>query len=204
MAGKSVLCARLIRHLQKEQSSVAAFFVCNFRTGHLNTCSNLLRIIAGQLIKQRQDLAGLVYEQYILKGCSPSKKSLKDLIQILLSGVCSARLIVDGLDECTDEEQREVISAIRFLTENNPSSIDCKAIIFSRDIPTISKGLKKSAKISLKEEVAAVESSIKTYVHHDIHEIRDELDEFADDFHLLDEIERKIVTKADGTKRPSS
>ena len=200
MVGKSVLCAQVVRHLQAEKKSTVAFFICNFRRNDLNTCSHFLRVIAAQLVKKNQAFVGLVYDDYVMQGLTPSKRYLKPLIQTLLSGLPSTRIIVDGLDECTDEEQKEILSAISKLVDMNTNSTACKGAIFSRDVAVISKALKKSSAIRLSDEATAIEQSIKSFVHHEIEDMRSSLDDSSVDGGVFETIEHNIVAKADGKR----
>ena len=198
LAGKSVLCAQLIRHLQAEKACTVAYFVCNFRSTGLNICSNVLRAVVCQLIKQKQDLVGYIYDENVVKGLSPSKSNLKRMLPMLLSGISSARIVLDGLDECADEEQREILSTLTSLVKKASTSIQCKVAIFSRDIPALGMTLRKYPTVSLKDEVFAVEASIKAFVHHEVQEMRKDIDDTFVGEEVFNRIEQKIVAKADG------
>ena len=197
-AGKSVLCSQLIRHLRTHSHLTVAFFICNFRTAGLNTCSVFLRAITTHLIKQNQALVGFVYDDYISKGLTASKSNLKRLIPDLLSGIPSTRVVVDGLDECLEAEQNEVLNVLHLLADTKPGAPDCRVAVFSRDLPEINKKLKKSPAISLSGEHAAVEKSINAYVHHELQEIYNNLDGPWLDVEVFSAIERRMVAKADG------
>ena len=193
-----MLCAQFIRHLRAIKDCTVAFFVCDFRSGGLNSCSHILRTIAGHLIKQHPTLVEFIYGQYITQGLSPSKANLKRLLLDLLSGVACTRLVVDGLDECNDEEQKEILSVLLQFVDIKSDSTECKAVAFSRDVAVINKSLKKVLMISLKDEIAAAENSIKAYVQHELHQIRNEFDEPCVGDEIFTRIEHRLVSKADG------
>ena len=158
----------------------------------------MLRSLVGQLINQNKSLIGLIYDQFLMQGLSPSQKVLKSLIVDLLSGIISTRLILDGLDECTDDEQKDILSVLRFLIENIPDTVCVKIAVFSRDIISIKKALRSPPTISLKDEAAAVDCSIKILVQHELNDIRTELIDsyIAED--VFTAVEQNIVAKADG------
>jgi hypothetical protein len=197
-SGKSVLFARTIEHMRFSKRHTLAYFVCDFRSVDLITCSNILKSIARQLITQNPDLAGLVYDDYIMQGLTPSKKHLKDIIMAGLSAATSVRIMIDGLDECPVDDQKEVIAALRDFTSKGPTTVDCKAAFFSRDLDYIRKALKKSTMVSLKDQSPAITSAIQAFVRHKMDEIKDERDDGSDDDQFFDTITSRIIAKADG------
>lgn len=196
--GKSVLSAQLIRQLQSEKRTASAFYICSFQTHGDNSCSEILRAIATQLVRQSPDLSAYVYDEYILKGQSPSKSTLKHLVPMLLSGFPATRIVIDGLDETSEREQKEILS-ILVPFGNSAGGHECKIAIFSRDIPLIRKAIKKQPALCLRDEDASVNRSIQAYVHDEMHILRNNLDDSFVPEAVLEAIEQKLVAKADGT-----
>lgn len=202
--GKSVLCAEFVRHSQQEAKSTILFFFCNFRRQDANTASHCLRVITNQLVRQHPDFVSLVYEEYVLQGQTPSKKNLRNLISTLFKGTDGVRLFIDGLDECPEAEQKDILSFIRAFVEGTSTiettskRTDCKAAIFSRAVEPINKALKKSSTITLSQESRSIEQSIKRFVHSEILGIREHLDSSYVDQEVLERIEQKIVASAGG------
>jgi hypothetical protein len=125
---------------------------------------------------------------------------MKRLLPVLLCGISSSRLLVDGLDECNVTEQAKISKAIRELVNdvNKHDHTECKAGIFSRDTGDLEKNFKKDSKISLKDEATAVHSSISTFVRHEMQQFRDDNSELDNGIEVLTRIEQKLVTKANG------
>lgn len=204
LAGKSVLCSQLIRHMQQQKQGALAYFICDFRSPGRNTCSIVLRLMTSQLIKQNQGLVDFVYDECVLKGLTPAKTVLTALLQDLLSGITSPRLLVDGLDECKASDQEEILKEIRTIVSEASKKSDCKPgfAIFSTDTAALEKNLKDVPTISLKKEATHVGMSIRAVVRHKMQQIWDELrDELLDGSFMeevLMRIEQKVVAKADG------
>ena len=199
-----MLCAELARHLQGKTTGTIVFFFCNFRRPDSNTCSQFLKTVTDQIIRQNRDFVDLVYDEYVLQGHTSSVKHLKSLIATLLKGLDFVRICVDGLDECDEGEQKGMLSAIRVLFDANSSLEtstkpgDFKATIFSRATETLTKALKKSNTINLSQESRSLQQSIKAFVHSEVVDIREQFDNSYVDDDLLDNVEQRIVATAGG------
>lgn len=104
-------------------------------------------------------------------------------------------MVFDGLDESSIEEQKELVAVLRQLTTGTD---DCKAAVFSRDLPNIRQSLKSFGEVSLKDEAGFVEQSIKAFVQHEITALRDGLDEEEQEPETFDRIQKRILQKAGG------
>ncbi|KAK5121671.1 hypothetical protein LTR85_004843 [Meristemomyces frigidus] len=198
LRGKSVLCAQLTRKLQSDGKSAHAFYICSFQTPTANSCSQMLMALAAQLITQKPELSAYVYDEYILKGQPPSKASLKQLIPCLISAFTTTHIVIDGLDEASEQEQKDMLAVLLSFVVRKDATSGCKVAIFSRDTPLICKVVKQHPVVSLRDESAAVDSSIRLYVHDEMLILRDGLDVACVPEQVFDDIEQKLVSKADG------
>lgn len=205
MAGKSTLCAEFIQHVQSQDRGTTLFFFCNFRRHDVNNTSCFLKIVTGQIVRQNQEMAGIVYEDFILKGLTPSIKQLQGLVSTLLKGLKFVRILVDGLDECEDHEQKGILTSIRDLINTaganattEPGTGDVKCAVFSRSVSSLSKDLKKAATINLDLESQSVQKAIEAFVESEISTIREELDVSYVDNEVLDKVKDRILASADG------
>ncbi|KAK5004662.1 hypothetical protein LTR28_008621, partial [Elasticomyces elasticus] len=202
-SGKSVLCSQLVLELRKRTGLVTAYYLFDYRRETVDACSRLLRSIAAQLIRAKSELSTYVYDAYLSRGCNPSIKQLKQMIPELLDGITSARLVIDGLDELSPQEEHEAIlkqlrEVLQF-TSKSTGANTVKLAIISQDVPSISKSktLSKKPTISLKEAADMTKDAIQLYVHESLIKIRDDLDDLSIDDQTLVELERKIVAKSD-------
>jgi hypothetical protein len=199
-----VLCAELVRHTQGLGRGTVVFFLCNFRRQDSSTNSNFLKVITSQLMRQNQEFAGIAHEEYISQGHTSSVKHLKSLAATLIKAIDYVRIVVDGLDESEEAEQKAIMSSIRALIEgiqtNDASSTptDIKCAIFSRAVGSLSKLIKKPSTIDLGKEVSSVQQSINMFVHFEIAKIRDSLDNPYLTGTVFENVEQKIVSSAGG------
>ena len=149
----------------------------------------MLRSIALQLLRQHMDLASYVADNYVNKGSNPSIPQLKKLLVELLSGIPSVFIVLDGLDECDEKSQKSILGELILLT--GPT---CRLLISSRDGIYVSKVLHERPTISLREKKRDVDTDIRLFVKHNLIGLRER---FGDT--VVDEVEEKVVEKANGT-----
>jgi hypothetical protein len=88
-----------------------AYFYCDFKDSILQTPTNLLGSIIGQLIVQENDLPEIVqsfYNKFRSRREKPSLEELFDLLRNLLyetDGDCRTYIALDALDECDDRTE---------------------------------------------------------------------------------------------------
>lgn len=193
-----MLFARIIQNMRFAGRNTLLFFMCDFRSVDLTSSSNIFRSLGRQLVTQDSKLVALIYDDYVMQGLKPSKKHLKDIIASGLTSATSVRILIDGLDECPVEDQKEVLKALADFTSRLPEGTDCKAAVFSRDVSLISKTLKKAIRLSLKDELAAISAGIQAFVRHKMDSIREDLDDDMGDDAFFANISSKIIAKADG------
>lgn len=189
--------------LQSQKRITTAFFFCNNHNDGTDKCSRIIRTIILQILRAHQDLAAYVFEEYVSKGLAESMLQIKKLFSKLVSVISTVRIVIDGLDECCDKDQklimRELISLLTM------SEGHCKMLFSSRDCPHICKALDKKPKISLTKRKANVDGDIQRYVNHALLDLRGRFDS-----HIIDNAERRIIYKAKGscpnslTGRPSN
>ena len=159
----------------------------------------MLRSLTRQIVRQRRDLAGFIYGEYLLKGREASTYTLRELIVTLSTGITDLCIVIDGLNECEDAEMRETLLTLTTLTAKRQSSANsCKFLVFSTNIPTISKSFKKAPVISLNAEKAAVDNAIRIFIHDKFEELkldREDLQAFGG---LFADLEREMIDKAEG------
>lgn len=174
------------------------YYLCSYQFGFRNDVSNFMRSVARQLLQQQPDLAGNVYDEFIRKGSSPSVNTLKALAVGLIACLPPTRIVIDGVDECTDKEQKELLKTVTSFTEDALNCSNCKTAIFSRDVDIIHKLLAKCPRVSLSEEREAVGHAIGTFVRFQVSALRQEKNDIPASDQEYIALEQQITSKADG------
>ena len=186
--GKSVLCSHVISSLRAARKSTTLYYFCNSYHGDRNLCATIFRTLILQLVRGNVDFASHISDDYIAKCLSCSMAQLKALLPTLLNATVSTRIIVDGLDECEDKQQRQVLQELLKLSGDR-----CKLLISSRDGGSISKILKKKRRIALGDCRADVDADIRLYTSQALTELRERFDS-----EIIIEINQSVAEKAGG------
>ena len=150
-----------------------------------------MRSITAQLLRSNLDLAPHIFENYANKGLSSSIVRLRKLLPELLETIPSVRIIIDGLDEYPEPDQRTILG--EFIGLSKSSGGQCRILFSNREGRTINKTLSSRPTVSLKDQHADVNKDIEMYVRAKLLDFRERFDG-----RLVDQIERNITTKADG------
>lgn len=191
VTGKSVLCSRIITFLESEKVSTVAYFFCNCYTEGKDQCSQILRVLALQLIRPHTDLASHVADNYANRGCNPSLKQLKKLLPELLTTITSTRVVIDGLDECLEKDQKSVLQEL--LSISGKCGQSCKFLFASREDVYLSRALRARPYIDLRKRKSEIDKDIKIFISRKLSQLRREFEST-----IIDDIERRVVEKADG------
>ena len=193
--GKSVLCSHIIGFIQKEQKATVAYYFYNSHTDGRDLCSQILRSLVLQLLRHHLELAPHVCGNYASRGYNPSMPQLRSLLPELLDAIPAIRIIIDGLDECDEKLQRAIMQELLFLCKSSDGH--CKILFSSREGIEISRALRKKQYISLKDEKKDVDTDIQLFTHQSLIELRQRFSSKE-----MDDIEKTIVTKANGQLLP--
>lgn len=150
-----------------------------------------MRSIAAQLLRGYPDIAPFVFENYANKALTPSVPRLKNLLPELLQTMSSVRIIIDGLDEYPEKDQRVILTELLVLTRN--AGGHCRILLSNRSGEVIDKILRGKPTISLKEQNNNVEKDIEAYIKANLEDARAD---FGD--HIINNIEKRLAKKANG------
>lgn len=114
------------------------------------------------MIRADTDLAPLVWETHVREGHTASIEHLRQILPKLISASPTTRIVIDGLDECDSTEQKRIIDQLLALCRNE--AIHCSFLVSSRNDSTISKRLRATTTISLRNEQSAIEGDIASFV----------------------------------------
>ncbi|PVI02267.1 hypothetical protein DM02DRAFT_702449 [Periconia macrospinosa] len=201
-AGKSVLTASLVHHLEELSLGVYCYF-CSYSDPTEGASAYLFRSLVAQIIQIHPDAAIHVAEKYINSYRAASNKAITCLLPELLDIVGSSRLVIDGIDEWDPKEQQIVMDDILTLATGKNSTYCCKVIISSRDMPAISSRIMRRNKrlttvLSLSEEQAFIDQSIQSFIDKRLDNYRGTVQVLDSDGSKLSEIRRLLVTKSNG------
>lgn len=186
--GKSVICSHIIGVLQQIPRLNTCYFFCNSQ-GAGTVCSQILRTVALQLLRRSMELASLIANEYVYRGSNCGMAQLRVLIPQLLELVPYTRVVIDGLDECSIDDQKTVIKEVQSLCLR--PTIRCKILFSSRQEVYIREKLSGNPHIPL-EKREEVESDIQLFVKYKMTQLR------TSDRNLLKKLESLLVEKANG------
>ncbi|KAK4221419.1 hypothetical protein QBC38DRAFT_492123 [Podospora fimiseda] len=115
-AGKTVLASTVVETVQKITSNQIrlAYFYCRHGDESRNTFVAVAKGLLSQLLKGNSDLALLIYEKGNLESGEAillDRTMTKALLQIaLVEPQKTTYIIIDGIDECSRDERKEICS----------------------------------------------------------------------------------------------
>lgn len=174
--------------------------MCTDSQSESRQCRTLLQALAWQLVRDHQHLCAAVNIEFINQGSQRSSKpQIRRLLEVALSSYPSVRIIIDGLDECDDKQQEEILEEMIGLARPSNSSSICKILISSQDIRTIFRKLQNRTNIDLSREHVAIQTAISSFVraqveHSPLFRATDGLDKEE-----LQNVEQTLINKADGS-----
>jgi hypothetical protein len=192
-AGKTILTTYLIDKLQKQSQTTIGYLICNSYTKGKSLLAETMRSLAVQLLRANLDLMPYAFDNYANKGLPVSTAHLRRLLQELVVMIPEIRICVDGLDEYPEPDQRSILQDILPLTKVVGGN--CRVLISSREVPSITRALKNKPSISLRDEESGVDEDIDNYVHDALQELRER---FCENEAIIDEIQHEISAQADG------
>ena len=199
-AGKTVLSAICVEHLQTlfgEDAEVA--IVCQFyvykRQGEqtpLRLTSNLLKQIYQQHLGHAPELQTL-YERHSRAGTRPSLKEIVEIILVLSAGFRRIFLILDALDENTDEEGGRTLFLSELFKLQSHTINRLSILITSRPVPAITNLPHFVA--CVRAEIRASDSDVDKYLSTQLLHFDASLQKFPK---LMDNIKQTIIGLVNG------
>jgi hypothetical protein len=159
----------IIEHLSslptKGATTRTAYFYFDFNDKSKQSTFNCLRSLAHQLIEQsetvQEDILD-VFDEYKGSSSSLSQELVIDILALLLSCPKKTFLIIDALDECTQDERKEFLTALSTIKDIARGSFGI--FITSRPEPDIRRGMEGLKVKELAIQPAHVDEDVRTYV----------------------------------------
>ncbi|KAF4957355.1 hypothetical protein FSARC_11330 [Fusarium sarcochroum] len=193
-SGKSVLTAKLISFLRADSTRRVAFFFCDFNTPVHAASTGIFRALTAQVLRFSSDAAPFIYEEYMANGKKPTTDILKKLLPRLIANISDIRLIVDGLDEIPTSEHRKLITDLLRITREVP---ECRMLLISQDVPSISVQLSKYTQLSMAEEGANTRKDLTVVVSEFLRDLNSQHDDALGET-VLQGLQYDILKKAEG------
>jgi NACHT domain-containing protein len=203
--GKTILSSSIIKNLENITSyQPLLYFFFDFNDSSKQKLEDMVRSLISQLYykhpETRQELDSLFssckdgYEQ-------PSNKSLCDVLFRMIEQVKEAWLVLDALDECSTRKGSSSTEGLLLWIEEVLKSErrNVHLLVTSRPEQDIQSNI---TKFSHTDDIVHIQSSlisddIRVYVHTRIREDND-FERWRSRPEVLDEIEKRLMEKADG------
>jgi Cdc6-like AAA superfamily ATPase len=197
--GKTVLSSTIIEHLKSniEPDQPLLYFYFDFSDANKQTFENMLRSLVNQLYQEQPKTRhhlDQIWKSHKGSNQHLSKQSLKAILLAMLSDVNKVSIVLDALDESTT--RREVTACLKSILELGSN---CRILVTARreeDIETAFRHwTEPEDRISIRE--SDIDGDIRAYVSHTVRN-SNELDRWQSRPGVQDEIESKLVERADG------
>ena len=171
-----------------------AYIYCSYKEREKQTVVNLIASIVQQLLLRRIGLlvseVAPIYESLRITKVRPTFAEYVNLLDAALSQYSKVYVVVDALDECSEEAQTR-----RILLETlQKLPADLCLFVTSRDIPSIQQQLGTASRIDIKASDEDIEKYVEDRISH-----TERLAKYtAKDATLKDTIKKSISSKACG------
>lgn len=139
--GKTILCSTVISNIRKHTASVAktvlAFYYFDFSNQIKAQASSCLRSIVLQLAQRSRDITALENLHRVYTTSTPPTNELLEVLRYILQSFQRVYIVVDALDECTDQEELfDIIETVRSWRMDSLC-----ILVTSRDEPNVRNAL---------------------------------------------------------------
>ncbi|KAK5056694.1 hypothetical protein LTR84_012226 [Exophiala bonariae] len=146
------------------------------------------------ILRLKTELIPFVYEE-VAKGSNPTLARLRSLFRALLGSLDLVYLVVDGLDECDRNAQKETLQELLDvpITDTSSQHYRLKILFCSRETEEIIRKLRKKPFISLSVEQESLSRDISAYTKARLSNLRGDYENG-----LVDGLEQHIISKSQG------
>lgn len=193
-AGKSVICSKLVEHIQDNSHNTDMTVIYYFYPHHQasqNQSSDVLRSLATQLLTGTTSLAPYVLETFASHGQKPTRKNLGTILEKMITSLSSLRIVVDGLDECLLDDQDEIMKDLLRIKGSTPGA--CKLLLSTRKHRSISRWLHLKPTIRLDDNTEHINLTISSFIHPRLQTLRDRFSPA-----IVDPLKNLLLEKANG------
>jgi hypothetical protein len=123
LLGKSVLASLIVEELEKTTPNKVLYFYCRYDELRKQTFVAMACSFLQQLLRMNDLVVTQLYETAISDGNYNlnSRKLAESILEICLKAVGSVSIVLDGLDECPDVEQKAMALWLRKYIDSSSS-----------------------------------------------------------------------------------
>ncbi|KAI9879865.1 MAG: hypothetical protein M1830_006717 [Pleopsidium flavum] len=158
-AGKTILASRVIDYIEQTVKKLGigiAYLYCNYKE-HNQTGINLVASLLQQLLRHQPDMPVEITELYDHHSARNTRPAFAAYSKALLSQVpyfSDVFLVVDALDECSDDARNNLLDVILNLPSNT------HLLATSRKIAIVERRFQEAARL----DIEAKDEDVRTYL----------------------------------------
>ncbi|KAK2728230.1 NACHTdomain protein [Colletotrichum kahawae] len=207
--GKTFIAAQLIRYLRIAKMPFLYNF-CSYSYATSLAYDQIIRSLISQVVMGDNDLVAFVCNDYVFGNKLPTLHVLEELLENLLMASSSEPrqteykwVILDGLDECSPEQQCQMLRFTKRMIAKLSSSSSsgntvCKFLIASQFSPEISRRIRKEHTLSLSTERSLIDKAIQQYVKQRLQPLYQKFRSLELSEQQFQNMAETVVKKADG------
>jgi hypothetical protein len=132
LLGKSVLASLVIDEIQTMSSATLVYFYCLNGDGQRNSFLALTRSFLNQLFQMDESIVSHLYKTAISDSgsCLTIRKIAEELLDVCLKRIGPVYIVLDGVDECSELEQKAIISWLRKFVDNSTADAQPSRCLF--------------------------------------------------------------------------
>ena len=198
-----MIASLIIEETEAINSVVVGFFYCRYSDNQKNSFNKILRGILAQMVRQNEELLSYVYDACCTSDETTidSESLLKRLMEVSLRTCANTCIIIDGIDECDEVEERKTIAWFlemsKVINRDNAGSI--RLLFISQRDKVTENLLDRASVITLDSKYH--QEDIKGYASHWSPHIRQK---FGISDASASQISINVATKAQGERNLNS
>jgi hypothetical protein len=141
-----------------------AYFYCKDKDNQRNKFQSVVKLIIAQLLRQNPGILSYLYDQCLKSGkvTLVSNGDCSKILTTILRAVSKIFIIVDGIDECEEQERRLILKYFTsFITDNNLELGKIRVCFINQVLSDIKVALRMAETLTLTEEHSKLD--IKNY-----------------------------------------
>ena len=190
-SGKSVICSKIIDYVQEKTEMTALFYFCHHSQRSKGLTNEVLKSFATKLLTANPRLAPYILDTFVDIGEKPTGRILVKILENLIASSKPIRLVVDGLDDWSENDQEDLVKALLRIGELSPA--ECKILFSSRETACLARLLHLKPTFRLRDYSENINSDIAAFVHEPLKRLRQTYEP-----RLIDEVEGSILRRANG------
>ena len=198
-----MIASLIIEETEAINSVVVGFFYCRYSDAQKNSFNKILGGILAQMVKQNEELLSYIYDECCSSNETTieSESLLRRLVEVSLRSCANTCIIIDGVDECEEVEERKTIAWFlemsKMIAKDNAGSI--RLLFISQRDKVTEKLLKRASVITLDSKYH--QEDIQAYARHWSLRIQQK---FKISKASATQISINVATKAQGEKNLNS